>query len=88
MSNIKDKEKHCIWNLEQLKQTKFCAAVSRLQTSPGGLCSQTFLLKSNSKALNYKVANVEPSESETEMFSILECVGIHSWNTELPDIPG
>ena len=58
------------------------------QTSPGGLCSQTFLLKSNDKVLNYKVANVEPSESETEMLSILECVGIHGWNIELADIPG
>ena len=58
------------------------------QTSPGGLCSQTFLLKSNKKVLNYKVANVEPSESETEMLSILECVGIHGWYIELADIPG
>jgi len=39
------------------------------QTSRGGLCSQTFLLKNNYKVLYYKVANVEPSESETEILS-------------------
>ena len=48
------------------------------QTSPGGVCSQTFLLKSNYKVLNYKVANIEPSEPETEILSTLEYVGIHS----------
>ena len=52
------------------------------QTSPGWLSTQTFLLKSNYKVLHFKVANIEPSEPETEILSMLEYVGIHSWYIE------
>ena len=72
MPNINN-EKHCIWILEKIKTDKFfCVAVSSLQTSTVGFCSQKCLLRNNYKVLYYKAANVEPSESETEILSTLE----------------
>lgn len=82
MPNIKKKEKHCIWILEILKQTKFNRGCWQQATNIINSINKhhqwgyvvNVSLKSNHTVLYYKVANLEPSESETEILSILECV--------------
>ena len=83
--------------MEKLKQTKFYLCCCQQTTNiinninkhhQGGYVANVSLKNNNYKVLHYKVANVEPSESETEILSILECVGIDDWYIELADIPG